>query len=162
MKFTSRHMVAVYALAMLASPVAFAAGQFRVVPDETGTICQSGTKSDAMTIEGPDEVVVTDEKQGDVNAAICVSPDSVSAVHINWDRESTGESTGESAGESAGESTGESAEERTGDSGGESSGTIGHGCAEILGASNIRVRAVNTNFHESATFYTCVQAPAQN
>jgi hypothetical protein len=146
MKFTSTHVVAVFALAMLASPVAFAAGQFRVVPDETGTICQSGTKSDAMTIEGPDEVMVTDEKQGGVNAAICVSPDSVSAVHVSWDRESSG-TVGD------GESSGTV---------GESSGTVGHGCAEILGASNIRVRAVNTNFHESATYYTCIQAPAQN
>jgi hypothetical protein len=141
MKITRTHAVAVFALAMFASPVAFAAGQFRVVPDETGTICQSGTKSDAMTIEGPDEVKVTDEKQGAVNATICVSPDSVSAVHLNWHQEVSGESTG--------------------DSGGLSSGTVGHGCAEILGVSNIRVRAVNTNFHESATYYTCIQAPAQ-
>src|SRR5262245_46404277 len=124
MKFTSTHVVAAFALAMLASPVAFAAGQFRVVPDETGTICQSGTKSDAMTIEGPKEVKVADGA-----AAICVSPDSVSAVHVRW--------------------------------GGVSSGTVGHGCAELTDASNIMVRAVNTNFHESATFYTCTQAAAQ-
>src|SRR5262245_15311539 len=129
MKFSRMSMVPAFALAlaMLASPVALA-DQFRVTPDETGTICQSGTKSDPMTIEGPDEVNVTNA--GSTNAAICVSPDSVSAVHVNWD--------------------------------GESSGTVGHGCAEILGASNVRVRAVNTNFHESATYYTCIQAPAQN
>jgi hypothetical protein len=131
MKFSSMRMVPAFALAlaMLASPVALA-DQFRVTPDETGTICQSGTKSDPMTIEGPDEVNVTTAEQGSTNAAICVSPDSVSAVHVRW--------------------------------GALSSGTVSHGCAEILGASDIKVRAVNTNFHESATYYTCTQAAAQN
>jgi hypothetical protein len=135
MKSTSMRMVPAFAfaLAMLSSPAALAE-QFRIVPDETGTVCQSGSKSDATTIEGPDDVKIARAKQDSVNAAICVSEDSTSAINVRWKANGYWRS----------------------------SGTIGHGCAEILGASKIKVRPVNTNFHEVATFYSCVQEQAQN
>lgn len=130
MKITSMTMVPALALAfaMLGSPAALAE-QYRLVPSETGTVCQSGAKSDVATIEGGDEVKIARAKQDTVNAAICVSEDSMSAVHVRWKANGYWKS----------------------------SGTIGNGCAEILGASRIKVRPVNTNFNETATYYTCIQ-----
>ena len=45
-------------VALLAAPAALAE-QFRVLPDESGTVCQSGSKSDAITIEGEENAAET-------------------------------------------------------------------------------------------------------
>ncbi|WP_119304511.1 hypothetical protein [Dongia deserti] len=116
------------ALAMLGSSAA-QAEQYRLLPSETGTICQSATKSDVTTIQGGNDVKIARAKRDTVNAAICVSEGSVSGVNVRWKANGYWKS----------------------------SGTIGEGCAEILGASKIKVRPVNTNFHEAATYYTCIQ-----
>jgi hypothetical protein len=113
----------------LAGSLAASAEQFRVMPDESGTSCQSGAKSEVTTIEGPDDVKIVRAEGDSVNAAVCVSEGSKSAIHVRWKANSQWKS----------------------------SGTIGQGCAEILGASKIKVRPVNTNWQESATYYTCVQ-----
>lgn len=115
-------------LAMLGSPAA-QAEVYRVHGGETATACQSGAKSDWTTIEGENEIKIARAEHDTVNAAICVSEDSTSGVHVRWKSNGYWKS----------------------------SGTISHGCAEILGASKIKVRPVNTNFHELATYYTCVQ-----
>lgn len=116
------------ALATLGGPAALAE-QYRVFDGETPAVCQSGTRSDAVTIEGEDDVKIARADQDTVNAAVCVPADAGGAIHVRWK------------------------------AGGywKSSGTIGHGCAEILGASKIKVRPVNTNFQEAATYYTCLQ-----
>jgi hypothetical protein len=130
MKIISTIMVPalVLALAALGGPAALAE-QYRVFDGETPAVCQSGTRSDALTIEGEDDVKIARAKQDTLNAAVCVPEDGAGAVHVRWK------------------------------AGGywKSSGTIGHGCAEILGASKIKVRSVNTNFQDAATYYTCVQ-----
>jgi hypothetical protein len=130
MKMTSTTMVpaVALALAMLGSSAA-PAEEYRVFPGETAATCQSGAKSDMTTIDGEDEVKIARAKQDTVNAAICVSEDSMSGVNIRWKANGYWKS----------------------------SGTISNGCAEILGASRIMVRPVSTNFHETATYYTCVQ-----
>jgi hypothetical protein len=130
MKITNMTMVPALALALalLASPAALAA-EYRVFPDETGTVCQSGNKSDAVTIEGEDDVKIAHAEQDGVNAAVCVAEGSAGAVNVRWKANGYWNTTG----------------------------NIGHGCAEILGASQIKIRPVNTDFHEVATYYTCVQ-----
>lgn len=105
------------------------AEQYRVVASDTATICQSGTKTDAMVAEGRDDVVVAAAEGDTLNTAVCVAEGSQSNLHVQWRAAGAWKS----------------------------SGNIGAGCAEILGASNVLVRAVETNFVQSATYYTCAK-----
>ena len=105
------------------------AEQYRVVASDTATICQSGTKTDAMVAEGRDDVVVATAEGDTLNTAVCVAEGSQSNLHVQWRAAGAWKS----------------------------SGNIGAGCAEILGASNVLVRAVETNFVQSATYYTCAK-----
>lgn len=79
------------------------------------------------TLEGPEDVEIARADGDTVNAAIC--PGTGSVLHVQW---ASGGSW-------------------------KSSGNVSGGCAEIVGASEITVRAVSTNFHESATYSACLQ-----
>ncbi len=131
MKIISTTMVPALALALaltaLGSPPALAE-QYRVFDGGAPDVCQSGTRSDPVTIEGEDDVNVAREGEDSVNAVVCV-PEGGGAVHVRWKASGYWKS----------------------------SGTIGDGCAEILGASEIKVRPVNTGFQPTATYYTCLQ-----
>jgi hypothetical protein len=115
------------ALAMLASQPVDAE-EYRLVAADSATSCQSGTRTDG-SLDGPDEVKIARADRDTVNAAVCVAEGSKSGVHVRWKANGYWKS----------------------------SGTVSDGCAEILGASKIAVRPVNTNFHESATYYSCIQ-----
>ena len=109
------------------------AEQYKVVASDSATICQSSTKTDPVVVEGPDDVTIAAADGDAVNAAVCVSDGSQSNLHIQWKAAGAWKS----------------------------SGNLTHSCAEILGASVVMVRAVNTNDVQSATYYTCglEQAP---
>ena len=119
---------AVAAAAMiLQSPFALAE-DYRVGPD-AATACQSGEKSDTATIDGPREASVARSDGDKLNVAVCVDPSSKSAVHVRYRANSYWYS----------------------------SGNVSDGCVEILGTSRVKVRAVDTNFHQTAMYYSCVQ-----
>jgi len=104
------------------------AEEYRVAAD-AATACKSGEKSETMTLDGPREVSVARADGDKLNVAVCVDPGSKSAVHVRYRANSYWYS----------------------------SGNISDGCVEILGASRVKVRAVDTNFHQTATYYSCVQ-----
>jgi len=103
------------------------AEEYRVGPD-AATACKSGEKSETMTLDGPREASVARADGDNLNVAVCVDPGSKSAVHVRYRANSYWYS----------------------------SGNVSDGCVEILGASKVKVRAVDTNFHQTATYYTCV------
>ena len=104
------------------------AEEYRVGPD-AATACKSGEKSETMTLDGPRETSVARADRDKLNVAVCVDPNSKSAVHVRYRANSRWSS----------------------------SGNVSEGCVEILGASKVKVRAVDTNFHQTATYYSCVQ-----
>jgi hypothetical protein len=104
------------------------AEEYRVAAD-AATACKSGEKSETMTLDGPREASVARADGDKLNVAVCVDPGSKSAVHVRYRANSYWYS----------------------------SGNISDGCVEILGASRVKVRAVDTNFHQTATYYSCVQ-----
>ena len=120
---------AVAAAAAICFSLTAQAEEYRVMPSDSTTVCQSGAKTDWMVLEGPDDVLVARADGDKLNTAICVSDESRSAVNIRWRANGYWKT----------------------------SGNLGNGCAEILGASKVKVRAVNTNFREIATYYRCVQ-----
>lgn len=104
------------------------AEEYRVGPD-AATACKSGEKSETMTVDGPRDASVARADGDKLNVAVCVDPTSKSAVNVRYRANSYWYS----------------------------SGNVSEGCVEILGTSKVKVRAVNTNFHQSATYYSCVQ-----
>jgi hypothetical protein len=104
------------------------AEEYRVGPD-AATACKSGEKSETTTLDGPREASVARANGDKLNVAVCVDPSSKSAVHVRYRANSYWYS----------------------------SGNVSEGCVEILGASRVKVRAVDTNFHQTATYYSCVQ-----
>lgn len=104
------------------------AEEYRVGPD-AATACKSGGKSETMTVDGPRDASVARADGDKLNVAVCVDPTSKSAVNVRYRANSYWYS----------------------------SGNVSEGCVEILGTSKVKVRAVNTNFHQSATYYSCVQ-----
>jgi len=104
-----------------------AAEEYRVVPSEKVTVCQAGTEADWVPLDGPRDVSVA-RADGDIlNVAVCAADDG--AVNVRWRANGYWKA----------------------------SGNITDGCAEILGASKVKVRAVTTNFHQSASYHACVQ-----
>ena len=124
----ARSLSALVAAASISAAAVAQAEEYRLLPSEPGT-CQQGEKSDWMVLEGPHDVSVARAHGDTVNTAICVDDDKKQAVNIRWKANGYWKT----------------------------SGTVSHGCAEILGASKVKVRAVNTNFHETATYYSCVK-----
>jgi hypothetical protein len=123
--------------------VAAKAEQYRVVPSDSGTICESGTKSEAVVIEGRDVVTIghptvdaSAQAEGDtsaqaggdtLNTAVCVGEGSQGNLHVQWRAGNAWKSTG----------------------------NISTGCAEILGASELKVRAVEPYLDQAVSYYTC-------
>jgi len=105
------------------------AEQFHVVSPDTAQACQSGTKSDETTIDVPKEIKFARADRDTLDAAVCVSDTSRAAIQVTWKANGYRRN----------------------------SGNITHGCAEVLGASKVMVRPVETNFHGTATYYTCVK-----
>ena len=111
-------------------------------PASSGTICESGTKSEPVVIEGRDVVTVAPpalaqaegdtvaQPEGDtLNTAVCVGEGSQGNLHVQWEAGGAWKSTG----------------------------NIGIGCAEILGASSVKVRAVEPYLDEAVSYYTCTK-----
>jgi hypothetical protein len=90
------------------------------------TLC-TGAKSDVMTLEGPRDVWLTQKHDEQSDVTVCVPDDSPGNAFIQW--------------KSAGYWKG--------------SGIMRNGCAQIQGSRAVKIRAVQTNFHETATYYTC-------
>jgi hypothetical protein len=105
------------------------AEEYRIVAPDAATACQSGTKSETTTIEGPREASIARADGDKLNVAVCVDPASKSVVNVRWRANSYWYS----------------------------SGNVSEDCVEILGTSKVEVRAVDTNFHQTATYYSCVQ-----
>ena len=104
------------------------AEEYRVGPD-AATACKSGGKSETMTVDGPRDASVARADGDKLNVAGCVDPTSKSAVNVRYRANSYWYS----------------------------SGNVSEGCVEILGASRVKVRAIDTNFHQTAAYYSCVQ-----
>lgn len=102
-----------------------AAEDYRVT-GKPDTLCTGG-KSDVMTLDGPRDVWLMHEGDEQTNVTICVPDDSPGNAFVQW--------------EAAGYW--------------KASGIMRNGCAAIEGARSVKIRAVSTNFHETATYYTC-------
>jgi len=133
-------LAAIAVAATVYGGVAAKAEQYRVVPSESGTICESGTKSEPVVIERRDVVTIAQpavaQKEGDtvaqpagdtLNTAVCVGEGSQGNLHVQWKAADAWKSTG----------------------------NIGNGCAEILGASSLKVSAVESYLDEAVSYYTC-------
>jgi hypothetical protein len=135
MKSSSAIRLAAIAVAVaVCGGVAAKAEQYRVVPSESGTICESGTKSEPVVIEGRDVVTIAQpavaQAEGDtLNTAVCVGEGSQGNLHVQWKAGDVWKSTG----------------------------NIGIGCVEILGASSVKVRAVEPYLDEAVSYYTCTK-----
>jgi hypothetical protein len=103
---------------------------------------ESGTKSEPVVIEGRDVVTIAQpavaqaegdtsaQPEGDtLNTAVCVGEGSQGNLHVQW---------------------------KAGDAW-KSTGNIGIGCVEILGASSVKVRAVEPYLDEAVSYYTCTK-----
>jgi hypothetical protein len=119
-------LLTVAAMAMCGSQLA-QAEEFRLVPADTASVCQSGTKTESITLEGPGDTSIAQAEGDKLNVAVCTGADSV--VLVQWH---------------AGGSW-------------KSSGNVNSGCAEVLGASDVKVRPVASGDHLTATYYSCVQ-----
>jgi hypothetical protein len=104
-----------------------AADEYRVVPSDKVTACQAGTDADWVPLQGPRDVAVARADSDKLNVAVCAANDG--AVNVRWRANGYWKA----------------------------SGNITDGCAEILGASRVKVRAVATNFHQTASYRACVQ-----
>jgi hypothetical protein len=123
-----RTLPAIAAAALIWQSQIAQAEEYRVGPD-AATACKSGEQSETTTLEGPREASVARADGDKLNVAVCVDPSSKSAVHVRYRANSYWYS----------------------------SGNVSEGCVEILGASKVKVRAVDTNFHQIATYFSCVQ-----
>jgi hypothetical protein len=124
-----RALAAVSAAAMIWHVQIAQAEEYRIIGADAATACQSGTKSDTMTLDGPRDASVARADGDKLNVAVCVDPSSKGAVNVRYRANSYWYS----------------------------SGNVSEGCVEILGTSRVKVRAVDTNFHQTATYYSCVQ-----
>jgi hypothetical protein len=124
---SARRMAAIAVVTAIFGSQAAWAEQYRVVASDAGTICDTSAKTEPVVIEGPDDVTIATAEGDTVNTAVCVSDGSQSNLHVQWSAGGVWKSTG----------------------------NLIHSCAEILGASTVKVRAVDTNAVQSATYYTC-------
>lgn len=97
-----------------------------LVTGDEAQLCQ-GSKSDVMTLSGPRDTSIVGEGSDKTNVTICVPADSAANVHVSWKASGYWKS----------------------------SGNLRGSCAQIQDATSVSVRAVTTNFHDTATFYTC-------
>jgi hypothetical protein len=124
-----RALASIVAAAVIWQSQIAQAEEYRIVAADAATACQSGEKSETMTLEGSRDASVARTDGDKLNVAVCVDPSSKSALNVRYRANSYWYS----------------------------SGNVSEGCVEILGASRVKVRAVDTNFHQSAAYYSCVQ-----
>jgi hypothetical protein len=124
---SSMTLLTAVAAAAMGVGLAAQAEEYRVVPADHVTVCQVPAEADWVQLEGPRDVQVARADGDTLNAAVCAGDDG--AVNVRWRANGYWKTTGNIAG----------------------------GCAEILGASKIKVRAVDTNFHQTAAYQACVQ-----
>ena len=124
-----RALASIVAAAVIWQSQIAQAEEYRIVAADAATACQSGEKSETMTLEGSRDASVARTDGDKLNVAVCVDPSSKSALNVRYRANSYWYS----------------------------SGNVSEGCVEILGASRVKVRAVDTNFHQTAAYYSCVQ-----
>ena len=105
------------------------AAEFHLVSPDAAQSCTSGTKSDPVTTEWPKDFQLAQAEGDAVTAAVCVSAADKSAVQLSWEASGVWLN----------------------------GGTLTHDCAEVTGASKVTVRPITSNFHNAATYYTCVK-----
>ena len=125
----ARALAAILAAAVICQSQIAQAEEYRIVAADAATACQSGEKSETMTLEGSRDASVARTDGDKLNVAVCVDPSSKSALNVRYRANSYWYS----------------------------SGNVSEGCVEILAASRVKVRAVDTNFHQTAAYYSCVQ-----
>ena len=123
-----KRLSAIVAAALLWQAQIADAEEYRVAPD-AATACKSGEKSETMTVDGPREASVARADGDKLNVPVRIDPSSKSVVNVRYRANSRWSS----------------------------SGNVNEWCVEILGVSKVTVRAVDTNFHQTAAYYTCVQ-----
>lgn len=121
-----KRLLTVVVVAMCSGQLA-QAEEFRLVPVDTASVCQSGTKTESITLEGPGDTSIAQAEGDKLNVAVCTGAESV--VIVQWN---------------AGGSW-------------KSSGNVNSGCAEILGASDVKIRPVAHGDYLTASYYSCVQ-----
>src|SRR5690242_2037736 len=89
--------------------------------------CKSGAKSDLMELSGPDDVFIRHNGAGPAAVTVCVPDDSPGNAIVQWGGDHTWRN----------------------------SGNLRNGCVEVPSTRSVKIRAVATNFHEYATYYTC-------
>jgi hypothetical protein len=105
-----------------------ATAQEYLTTGDPGQVC-SGAKSDVQILSGSDDVFVTREGANNATVTVCVPDDSPGNVLIQWGADHSWKN----------------------------SGNFRNSCAVIQQATAVKVRAVPTNFHDTATYYTCEQ-----
>ncbi|MEZ5833595.1 MAG: hypothetical protein R3D05_20675 [Dongiaceae bacterium] len=116
------------ALAAIVAGGPFAqAEQYRVVSADKVSACD--TSSQSGFVEGPRDVTLARADGDKLDAAVCVGEGSNSVVNVTWKANGYWKT----------------------------SGNLSGGCAEILGASKIKVRAVSSNFHQAASYTACAK-----
>lgn len=96
-----------------------------MIGDSSGVCPESA--ADVQTVSGSDDVFVLQEGNDTATFTVCVPNDSPGNVLIQWGADRSWKNAG----------------------------NVGTGCVEIQHPKSVKVRAVETNFHDTATYYTC-------
>ena len=105
------------------------AEDFRITGDyDSVSACKSGAKSELQSLSGPHDVFILHKAATPTAVAICVPADSPGNAFVQWGGERNWRNTG----------------------------NLRNGCVEIQNARSVKIRVVTTNFHDDATYYTCV------
>jgi len=91
-------------------------------------LCPNAT-SDLMLLRGPDDIWLAHQDGDTANVTICVPADSPGNAFVQWKSNGYWKATG----------------------------NMRNSCAEIRGAHAVKIRAVQSNFHDVTTYYTCKQ-----
>ena len=119
----------VLAAAMTLGAWQASAETYRITGDfESAAACKSGAKSELQSLSGPDDVFIMHKAATPTALTVCVPDDSPGNVFVQWGGHHSWRNTG----------------------------NLRNGCVELPSATNVKIRAVTTNFHDDATYYTCV------
>ena len=99
---------------------------FRITGD-FDQVCKSGNKSELQSVSGTRDVFLTHQRTGPNAITVCVPSDSPGNALVQWGSHRVWRNTG----------------------------NLRNACVELTNANSVKVRAVNTNFRQYATFYTC-------
>ena len=121
-------MIAIAALAAASLSAASASAEEYRTTGDFGQACP-GEKSEIQTISGRDDLFLTPEDASNTAMTVCVPDDSPGNLLVQWGADRSWMNTG----------------------------NLRNGCALLQGVRSVKVRAVPTNFQETATYYTCAQ-----